>query len=69
MNRGEGGWSLTLRCLTCSAEDVFKGVVLGLARDRAVAAGWTVGAQESVLRAAPEVRQEVCPKCTSALGG
>lgn len=68
MTQGWGGWALELRCTLCEATDVFRGVVLTLAADLAIRAGWQVSLESKVLIREPGDRDETCPKCSDALG-
>lgn len=69
MTQGQGGWVLELRCVTCDATDVFRGVLLTFAGDLAVKAGWTVSTKTRVLIRDPGEREELCPKCSDVLAG
>lgn len=68
MSQGTGGWVLELRCNGCDATDVFRGVLLPFAGDRAVEAGWKVSTDSRVLIQQPGTREELCPKCADVVG-
>lgn len=57
---GDGGWALHVVCVVCKAEATFRGVVMGLAADRAAKAGWTV--DEDALYAPAHERYATCPR-------
>jgi hypothetical protein len=69
VSRGTGGWTLDLACVTCSATETFRGVLLTFAGDEAIEAGWAVSIDLPVLIREPGQREETCPKCTDALRG
>lgn len=54
-----GGWRLHLICTVCRAEGEFRGVVMRLAADAAVAAGWDVDTE--ALHASAHDRYALCP--------
>jgi hypothetical protein len=55
-----GGWRLHVECFVCGAEDMFDGVVMGLAIHRAEKAGWGID-REAVYSPITE-RADTCPR-------